>query len=81
LKNGSKVAGTIVRQNAFELRVAQPGGDVAVVPKRNLEKSEPMTQSLMPAGLEHGLTAVELRDLMTFVLTSSPASASPSHGR
>jgi len=55
-------------------RIPKPGGEVAVVPKRDLVKSEPLSQSLMPVGLEHGLSVEELRDPMTFIPTN-PAGA------
>lgn len=73
MKDGTSVAGTQVGESAIELRIAQVGGAVARLKKSEIAKAEPMTTSLMPAGLDKALTAAELRDLMTYLLTSVPA--------
>jgi putative heme-binding domain-containing protein len=77
LKNGSTIAGTRRRESAFELQIAQPGGEVAKLLKSDIAKTEPMTVSLMPPGLEKNLSAEELRDLMTFLLTTPIESPQP----
>jgi hypothetical protein len=44
---------------------------VAKIEEECLVKTEPMTTSLMPAGLDKALTPEELRDLMKYLLTES----------
>lgn len=72
LKDGTSVTGTRVGESAFDLQFAQVGGAVAKLKKSDIAKTEPMTVSLMPTGLDKALTADELRDLMTYLLTSPP---------
>jgi putative heme-binding domain-containing protein len=72
LKDGSAVAGTRLAETEAELQIAQPGGAVAKLAKVEIVKSEPMAVSLMPVGLDKALTAEELRDLMTYLLTERP---------
>jgi putative heme-binding domain-containing protein len=72
LRNGSAVIGTRLGETADELHIAQPGGAVAKLKKSDIAGTEPMTVSLMPAGIDKTLTAEELRDLMTYLLTESP---------
>ncbi|MCC6234070.1 MAG: c-type cytochrome [Verrucomicrobiales bacterium] len=71
LKDGEAVTGTRVGETRDELHLAQPGGTVLKLPKSGIERTEPMTLSLMPSGLEKMLTAEELRDLMTYLLVES----------
>jgi len=74
-KDGTAVVGTRLAETEDELQIAQPGGVVAKLKKADISKTEPMTVSLMPAGLDKVLTPEELRDLMTYLLTEQPAAA------
>ena len=69
LRDGTSAVGTRLAETEAELQIAQPGGAVAKLKKSDITKTEPMTVSLMPAGLDKTLTPEELRDLMTFLLT------------
>lgn len=71
LHDKSAVAGTRLAETDAELQIAQPGGAVAKLAKKDIAKVEPMTVSLMPAGLDKTLSADELRDLMTYLLTEA----------
>ncbi|HEY6168821.1 MAG TPA: c-type cytochrome [Verrucomicrobiae bacterium] len=73
LKVGEPVAGTRVGEDENALSIAQAGGKVAKLKKADIVKVEPMTVSLMPEGLDKALTATELRDLMTYLLTEKAA--------
>ncbi len=73
LKDGSAVIGTRLAETEAELQIAQPGGTVAKLRKSDIARTEPMTVSLMPAGIDKTLSAAELRDLMTYLLTDSPS--------
>ena len=80
LKDGTSVAGTRIGESAYELQIAQVGGAVLKLKKMDIAKTEPMPVSLMPPGLDKLLTREELRDLMTYLLTSPPkttAAAAP----
>lgn len=72
-KDGTAVVGTRLGESAYELQIAQVGGAVAKIKKSEIARTDPMTVSLMPPGLEKSLSSAELRDLMTFLLTT-PAS-------
>jgi putative heme-binding domain-containing protein len=74
--DGTMTVGTRLAETADELQIAQPGGAVAKIKKSDIRKIEPMSVSLMPAGLDKALTAEELRDLMTYLLTE-PAVLAP----
>ncbi len=71
-KDGTAVTGTRIGETATELHLAQPGGAIAKIAKDSIAKTDPMTVSLMPAGLDKALTPEELRDLMTYLLTPAP---------
>jgi putative heme-binding domain-containing protein len=74
-KDGAAVTGTRVGETAEVLQIAQPGGVIAKVRKAEISKMEPLPVSLMPAGLDKALTPDELRDLMTYLLTTKPEPA------
>ena len=71
-KDGTAVTGTRVGETEKVLKIAQPGGVVVEIAKETVVKSEPLTASLMPAGLDKVLTPEELRDLMTYLLMPAP---------
>jgi hypothetical protein len=59
-----------------QITVADATGRTWALPKNRLKSIQPTTLSLMPEGLDKALTAPELKDLMTFLLTTplEPAS-------
>jgi putative heme-binding domain-containing protein len=67
-KDGSVAIGIRVDETADELHLVQPGGAVTKLAKAGITKSEALTTSLMPPGLDKVLSATELRDLMTYLL-------------
>ncbi|MDP3073657.1 MAG: c-type cytochrome [Opitutaceae bacterium] len=77
MKDGSTTVGTRLGESAYELQIGQVGGAVAKLKKSDIARTEPMTVSLMPPGLEKSLNATELRDLMTFLLTTPTESSKP----
>ena len=64
--------GTRLAESEAELQIAQPGGAVAKLRKSDISKTEPMSVSLMPAGIDKALSNEELRDLMTYLLKEKP---------
>ncbi len=81
LKNGEDITGTRFAETADELQIAQPGGAVAKLRKLEITKTAPMTVSLMPQGLDKALTPIELRDLMTYLLTESASTNQPAKSK
>ena len=71
-KDGSTVTGTRIGETPDELHIAQPGGIIAKLKKSSITKTDTLSVSLMPAGLDKVLTKEELRDLMTYLLTTKP---------
>jgi putative heme-binding domain-containing protein len=69
LDSGEVITGTRVGETAELLSLAQAGGKVVKISKKEIDEVKPMTTSLMPAGLDKNLTPEELRDLMTYLLT------------
>ena len=69
-KDNSTVVGTRVLESAYAIHMAQVGGAVEKILKSDIAKSDPLPTSLMPAGLDKVLTSDELRDLMTYLLTT-----------
>jgi len=78
MKDGSATVGTRLGETDSELQIAQPGGAVAKLRKADIAKTEPMTVSLMPPGLDKALSKEELRDLMTYLLTEPTTPSTPS---
>lgn len=69
LKNGDAITGTRVGENLDSMTLAQANGKNLTVKKSEVVTVQPMSQSLMPAGLDKALSPEELRDLMTYLLT------------
>lgn len=69
-KDNSTVVGTRILESANAIHIAQVGGAVEKIMKSDITRSEPLPTSLMPAGLDKTLTPDELRDLMTYLLTT-----------
>ncbi|MCY2976747.1 MAG: heme-binding protein [Planctomycetota bacterium] len=69
LDSGEVITGTRVGETSELLSLAQAGGKVVKISKKEIEEVKPMTTSLMPVGLDKNLSPEELRDLMTYLLT------------
>lgn len=79
LSDGESVTGIIQREQDGQLQVVAGSGAVAVLPRARVSAVKPAALSLMPEGLWEGLSGVEQRDLMTFLLTVplEPAEVAP----
>jgi len=71
-KEGDSYAGLIVNETAGSVTIHQPLGVEVVVARPQMAKMQASSLSLMPEGLEEGLTSQDLADLMEFILTDSP---------
>jgi putative heme-binding domain-containing protein len=69
-REGESYAGLIVNETASSVTVRQPMGVEVVVTRAQIAKMQASKLSLMPEGLEEGLTNGELADLMEFILAS-----------
>jgi putative membrane-bound dehydrogenase-like protein len=66
-KEGQNLVGIITDENSTTVTLKQVGGDTLVWPQLNVQSIEPQAWSLMPEGLEVGLSVQDLADLMEFV--------------
>jgi putative heme-binding domain-containing protein len=72
MANGEKYIGVPVEQPDGSVRIGIGPGASMTVKKTQIIAAKPVATSLMPTGLDQTLNAVELRDLMTFLLTAPP---------
>lgn len=70
--DGSAVTGARIGETETTLKLAVPGGQVVALRKSEIRSTRALPQSLMPQGLLAGLSASEIKDLMTFLLTAPP---------
>ena len=67
LKNGTVSAGITVSENAEDVGLRLPGGQDLSVPRSQIARIEREAASLMPIGVEEGLTDQELADLLAWL--------------
>lgn len=68
-REGESYAGLIVNETAGSVTVRQPLGLEAVVPRSQIAKMQASRVSLMPEGLEEGLSNQDMADLVGFIFT------------
>ncbi|WP_245958102.1 PVC-type heme-binding CxxCH protein [Roseimicrobium gellanilyticum] len=66
-KDGRMVVGLIAGETATEVTVKMAGGIAEVVPRSNIAKMKSLDASLMPAGLEGGITKEQMADLLAYL--------------
>jgi putative heme-binding domain-containing protein len=66
-KDGRIVAGLIAGETSTEVTVKMAGGITEVVPRANIAKMKSLDASLMPVGLEGGITKEQMADLLAFL--------------
>jgi putative heme-binding domain-containing protein len=74
LADGSTLTGILLRSSSNEV-YRNAVGDEVTFQKSDIEDRRELRSSMMPSGLAHQMTDVELRDLMAFLTT--PAVSSP----
>ncbi len=67
LKNGTVSAGITAAENPEEVRLLLPAGQQLIALRPDIERVERDTASLMPTGVEAGLTDQELADLLAWI--------------
>jgi putative heme-binding domain-containing protein len=68
-KEGDSHAGLIVNETASSVTIRQPLGIEVVVARAQIARMQASKLSLMPEGLEEGLTNQDLADLVDFIFT------------
>jgi putative heme-binding domain-containing protein len=68
--DGDTHTGILVSELDNAVKLLGPGGAFVSVPRRELKELRSSQTSLMPEGLESGMTAQDLADLFTFVQTA-----------
>ena len=67
--DGESNAGLVVNETANSVTIRQPLGVEVVVPRSRIKMVRASRQSLMPEGLEEGLTNQDLADLLDFIFS------------
>ncbi len=70
LKNGDVLGGVLQSDAKDHIVLGVVTGEGVSVPKHQIASLKPSSMSLMPEGLARSLSAQELKDLLTFLLTS-----------
>ena len=68
-KSGESVLGLLDGETATSMTVRQPFGKENVIPRSDITRLESQKLSLMPEGLEDGLSPQDFADLLEFVFT------------
>jgi len=67
-REGESLNGIIGNETAASVTLRQASGGDAIVPRANIVRMESTGKSLMPEGLEAGLSAQEMADLLEFII-------------
>lgn len=68
-KDGKSATGIIQHETPTSLTLRPPFGQATTLPRTNIARIEGLEQSMMPDGLEEGLSLQDMADLLQFVLT------------
>ena len=66
-KDGQTLSGIITQDDAASMTIKMMGGAQLNIPRSNIKGSSSTSQSLMPAGLETGMTPQDMADLLDFI--------------
>jgi putative heme-binding domain-containing protein len=66
-KDGQTVQGVITADDASSMTLKMMGGAVVTLQRANIQGSSSSGQSLMPEGLEGGLSVQDMADLLSFI--------------
>jgi putative heme-binding domain-containing protein len=69
-REGENVVGTVAESNSTAVTLRQPHSVPLVWPRLSIQAIESQTWSLMPEGLERGLSPQNMADLLDYVLTA-----------
>lgn len=66
-KDGQTLSGVIAKDDANSMTLKMMGGAEMTLQRSNIQGSSSSGQSLMPEGLEQGMSVQEMADLLTFI--------------
>ncbi|MFN7344094.1 MAG: PVC-type heme-binding CxxCH protein [bacterium] len=66
-KDGQTLMGVISNDNASSMTLKMPGGAERTIQRADIKGSSSSGQSLMPEGLETGMTVEDMADLLSFI--------------
>lgn len=66
-KDGQTLSGIVARDDASSMTIKMMGGAEVIVQRSNIKGSSSTGQSLMPEGLETGMTVQDMADLLSFI--------------
>lgn len=69
-KDGESLSGLVVNETSTSVTVRMAFGMESVVPRSKIAKMQSQGQSLMPEGIEAGLTAQDLANLLEYISTA-----------
>jgi putative heme-binding domain-containing protein len=69
-KDGDSFIGLIVNESSDSLTVRQAYGKEEVIPRRRIASMRSQSQSLMPEGLEAGLSEQDLANLLHYIASA-----------
>ena len=69
-KDGESIGGIIRNETATTVTLRQPGGAERTVSRADIAAMKTSSQSFMPEGLESGLSAQDVADLIAFLFES-----------
>lgn len=72
-RDGNRVEGVVRNEDNFSLQILTPDGGFHFLQKSDLQAVEHPTQSLMPTNYRERLSATELNDLVSYLMSVSPA--------
>ena len=67
-KSGESLSGIIASESESNVTLRRAFGEENVVSRANIQRIQSSSLSLMPEGLEAGLSAQEMADLMEFIV-------------
>jgi len=67
-KDGENLIGIIADQNLATVTLKRPNRDEIVLPRSNIETMDTQPWSLMPEGLQEGLSPQALADLLDYIM-------------
>ena len=67
-KAGDSLVGLIAYENAAAITLREAFGKESVVPRTTIQKIQSQKQSIMPEGLEAGMTPQDMADLLEFIV-------------
>lgn len=69
-KDGESLTGLIINESANSVTLRMAGGAESVITRANIASLQSQGKSPMPEGLEEGLSAQDMADLLEFIVAT-----------